>query len=240
MNLILENFLKKASTDQLHHLYILQNTWKMPHEDFQKTFDQFLIKYHFQFCQKNIEVNQFINCEDLLIVHPAPNSKNYSVEDLTPIFKFINYKARIYPRRLVVIPELSKLTDIVINKLLKILEEPPVPLTFFILNASNAKTLPTLESRAIKMKWGNFVENVGSQEIPQFHHIYDLIDEIKGEPDRISEIIENLLKQLGQNPTDAKKLQNLQNLVMHFEQTKTFHNSNYLIALEIFNLLKNP
>jgi hypothetical protein len=90
------------------------------------------------------------------------------------------------------------------------------------------------------MKWGSFVENSVTNETPDFQHIYELIDEMKGNPERTTEIIEHLLTQLGQNPTDAQKLQNLQNLVLHFEQTKTFHNSNYLVALEIFNLLKNP
>lgn len=100
----------------------------------------------------NLSPNRTLkNHPDLLWLSPQEN-KDYSVDDLDILNDFTKYKALEEKMKMVVIEKAHHLSVIVINKLLKILEDPEVPLCFWILNPECVELLPTLKSRAVVIK----------------------------------------------------------------------------------------
>lgn len=75
-----------------------------------------------------------------------------SVTDLDEMDKFLSYKSTYLPCKIVLINGLFPLTTIVSNKLLKYLEEPPVPASFILIGPSPTSLLPTVKSRFLNFR----------------------------------------------------------------------------------------
>lgn len=146
MNSQLEKILgHKYSNDTLAHFYILEpkrnNTDEHCFTWLQNTLAKIL----------NKERSHLINSQDIQILS-AKDKKQYSAEDLAEIYKFTSYKAIELKRKFLIVSDLSKLTLMQSNKLLKTFEEPPIALTIFLLNDHKSSILKTIESRAIRLR----------------------------------------------------------------------------------------
>lgn len=77
---------------------------------------------------------------------------SYKVEELNEFFSFNELAPFELKHKFIIFHHAHLLTQIVANKLLKVLEEPNKNTTIFLLNPRGHELLPTIRSRAIKLK----------------------------------------------------------------------------------------
>lgn len=142
----IENIIKaKYENDNLAHLYILEpNISINPAESLEWTIS--CLEQVLGLTKSRIE-----NSEDILILNPS-EAKSYTVDHCSEIFKFTSFAPQTLKRKFLILNETHKLSTTVSNKLLKTFEEPPVPLTIFLMNENKSKILETIRSRAIKLR----------------------------------------------------------------------------------------
>jgi len=96
-------------------------------------------------------------CQD---IHPnffslssEVKKKEIKIEDVRNVLKFLHKTSYSSNVKYILIDSADKLNLNSSNALLKILEEPPKNVFFFIINDSNKKILPTIKSRAHEFKF---------------------------------------------------------------------------------------
>ncbi len=119
---------------------------------------------------KKKEINKENYSFNLICKNTHPNFFNLSyelkkqdikVEDIRNVLKFLHKSAFSSNIKCILIDSADKLNLNSSNALLKILEEPPKNVFFFIINNSNKKILPTIKSRAHEFK---FFFNISEKE----------------------------------------------------------------------------
>ncbi len=146
--------LKKGKSGELAHFYLLE-TPLSEDEAGQVLYDfchQFIRKYFQEIEKQTHPVNSLMDHPDVLVITGIEEKKDYTVDDAAILEKFFSWKAVQSQRKFVVIPEAHRLTEILANKWLKLLEEPPVNATIFLLNPRRIKLLPTIQSRALPIR----------------------------------------------------------------------------------------
>jgi len=138
------NFLEKSiSTKRLAHSYLI-TTKDKPKKVIEK------ISMIILGVGDKVNVNKILKAERLIIY---PNEK--SVIEKKEIGKILNF-SRLKPifgtKRLVFIESAHLLTLPAANNLLKIIEEPPSYLTFFLLTPKSEKIITTILSRCIRLR----------------------------------------------------------------------------------------
>ena len=88
-------------------------------------------------------------------IHPdfyllESDAEQLVVDDIAKVEAWVFNQPFEAERKILVIPSADKMNPIAQNKLLKILEEPPDYLFFFLLTSNKALLLPTVESRCIE------------------------------------------------------------------------------------------
>ena len=148
MSEIIKNqLLLKASSDELHNVYLLDSVMTDEEHNLHAWAEGFLSDY---LQSRNIRTS-VPNHQDILFLEPDPKKKYYGIESLDIIFKFLNYRAVEIPRKFLVLTDVGKLSVSDSNKLLKTFEEPPIPLTIFLLNPNLNDIIPTVASRCINL-----------------------------------------------------------------------------------------
>ncbi len=143
-NNLAERFKKK----QLHNLYFIEGN-RVDNNSELLSWTQELIS---NFLKSSDSRASLENHSDIEIITPSDKKKTYGPEHLEQIFKFLYYDARELPQKFLVLTHAGKISESQANKLLKTFEEPPVPLTIFLLNPSQSQLLPTISSRCVKIK----------------------------------------------------------------------------------------
>lgn len=143
--------LRLAEQNKLGHFYILNG--RGTQTDKQAQWIEQFIRQYWTHIEKRQHVPQDLKSDaDLLWIHPWDEEKeehrDYQVEDLTALMKFMGFRGLQSKRRFVVMEEAHRIGSIVANRLLKTLEEPENEVTFFWTNPHATKLLPTITSRA--------------------------------------------------------------------------------------------
>lgn len=179
--------LTKATRDQLAHFYIVESAASQA-----EAFDQ-LMKFTHEFIRdyyQKIEgakqsMQNLMDHPDVYVMgnHPDYADKkdpNYIVEEAEQLMRFFEFKPVQGKRKFAVIPEGHKITSVVANKWLKMLEEPNANITVFLLNPRGQKLLDTIHSRAQNLRlpvsitphsqalWDNFMAETKSTSLAQF------------------------------------------------------------------------
>ncbi|MBC77616.1 MAG: hypothetical protein CME64_16545 [Halobacteriovoraceae bacterium] len=152
MDNIQKNLVEKAKKSMIGHFFIVNppGRAKDPKKDLMRWTEQIVQEF---FKSKNAQTSELKNNEDVLILDDElVNKKFYDKSVVDLVSKFLSHLPTRADRKFVVIEDLSKLSEIHNNKLLKIFEEPPVSSTIFLLNPSLVKVLPTIDSRAITIR----------------------------------------------------------------------------------------
>ena len=179
----IENILlKKGKSGELAHFYVLEVP--LPEEDaaiaLMDFCHNFIRKYFQEIEGQKHPVNSLMDHPDVLVLTGVEEKKDYTVEDAAILSKFFSWNAVQSKRKFVVIPEAHRITQILSNKWLKILEEPPVDATIFLLNPRRIKLLPTIQSRSLTLRlpvkrekhdateWNEFLGSIKSMGLAEF------------------------------------------------------------------------
>jgi hypothetical protein len=233
LNKIQNILVEKALKNQLHNLYILEGN----HTDT----DQELLKWSVQLLENLISKNgvkrSLVNHEDILVLSIKDKQKSYSSDEIAGIFQFLHYKSADLPRKFLVIPDASLLSEGNFNKLLKTFEEPPIPLTTLLINPNITKLLPTISSRGIKVRLplGKLVEPELFLD-PKWSFT-QFSDFLTGEKLSIKNATSLLLNQLINSDIDLASVTRIQTQLINLEQDMLFHSSNQAKTFKLYNCL---
>jgi DNA polymerase III delta prime subunit len=176
-----EILLKKAKSGELAHFYTVEST---SGDDLMEFCHSFIRKYFHEVEKQTHPVTTLLDHPDVLVITGVEDKKDYTVLDATQMEKFFSWKAVQSQRKFVVIPEAHRITQILANKWLKVLEEPPVTATIFLLNPRRIKLLPTIQSRALPLRlprkrekhdateWMEFLTSIKDMGLSQFLENY--------------------------------------------------------------------
>lgn len=104
--------------------------------------------------------NEEENCSlsphpDVLIM--APKKEKYLVADIDLIQSFLEHNPLALNKKIIILEKAQSLGDqgdkTIPNKLLKILESPPIPATFILMVEGGKKLMATIEGRALKFNY---------------------------------------------------------------------------------------
>ncbi|MFW5888051.1 MAG: hypothetical protein ACOCUH_04565 [Bacteriovoracia bacterium] len=165
--------LNKWQQKKLAHFYILEPTSNLPQEILDQELDRWVIDFLGSMLKEvkmleslEIATKKIINIGNpdvLLIGRDKEASKPYLLEEFEEFFRFLNFATFELPHKFVVIYHGGLIDERLSNKLLKSLEEPGKKTTIFLLNNDRQKLLPTISSRAIKLRLP-FSKNVSNTE----------------------------------------------------------------------------
>lgn len=146
-DIIKTKLIQKAISNELHNVYLIEPNRSCTSN---KLFD-WTVDLLQSFIAKQGRSTNIENHQDILIITPDEKKKYYGQESIDQIFKFLNYDASELKRKFLIITNADKLSEISANKLLKTFEEPPIPLTIFLLNPLQFEIIPTVASRCINI-----------------------------------------------------------------------------------------
>lgn len=149
-----ELLLTKARNKELAHFYTLEAPLEeeVALEELQAFCHNFIRRYFQEIEKQTHPVNSLMDHPDVLVLTGIEEKRDYTVEDAALLEKFFTWKAVQSQRKFVVIPEAHRITQVLANKWLKILEEPPVEATIFLLNPRRIRLLPTIQSRTLLLR----------------------------------------------------------------------------------------
>jgi hypothetical protein len=232
-NKIRDILLKKATSNELAHLYILE-----PNKADYSHFCGEWLKEIIQTIASSSSKTAIENHQDILTLTLEKDAKQYNKNNLQEIFDFINYKAITLNQKFIIIPEAHKLSEINSNKLLKTFEEPPIKLTVFLINSQKTEILPTISSRAIHLKIQmpselkeNFFSQIMDKEIG-FLEFSKLCD---SKECSINQLLSDLVSLHNESNTDFTTLNQLKKDISSIQEDLLYHNSAQNIKLKIFN-----
>ncbi len=97
-------------------------------------------------------------CPDFTVIGPVGDRKTVGVEAVRTIRETVYLKPNDLDVRIYLLKEADRMTPQAQNALLKLFEEPPRGVYFFLLAASPSALLPTVRSRAPELKTERFAE----------------------------------------------------------------------------------
>lgn len=142
----------KMKTNKLAHLIVFEANDESSSDNVIKNFIFNLSHRYFKNFnpQKNFELK---NHQDFLLIGEGQDeTKEYNKEDFTEVYPFAAHKPLEAESKILVVLKSHLIKDLLANMLLKFFEEPEIPLYIFLANPTGRKLLPTIESRAIKVR----------------------------------------------------------------------------------------
>jgi hypothetical protein len=214
--------LQKLGQKQLAHFYIL----RCSDYDYLKSWtSELVLEGAKSIAEHPDKIKTIENTPDLLWLEKNPG-ENYKVQDneIKSFFNFIDYRSFELPHRFAVIADGAAITQIVANKLLKTLEEPPENLTIICLMPMGVKAIQTIESRAIELKLiAPGGDNTSQHTViePSAERFKQVEKAKKSEDDFISQYLEALSTNPGSGQSAKDQLSSLKDYGLN----KVYHNS---------------
>lgn len=229
MDRIQKILLSKFNNDQLGHFYLIT-----PSEiDYSSALENWILEIF-----QNTTTKEIINHPDLLFIQSNEDKKQYKWEDLSEIFNFLKYGSIEWGQKIIIIQDAHKISEIVSNKLLKVLEEPPTPCTFFILNPTTKKLLETIESRAIEVRVkisSKNKENYCNIKEYKSMNLQEFITKLKSSPETEELILKTMQDHFGHNLKINEQLIQLSKIA---KDDRTYHNAPNYRLFKLFNALQ--
>src|SRR5690606_24970460 len=98
---------------------------------------------------------------------------NFTVEEALNFMRYFEFAPINAPHKFAIITQASRISTVVANKWLKLLEEPNRDTTIILINAQRIKLLETIQSRGILLRLNNF------SEAPDLSEFLDFLNESK-------------------------------------------------------------
>lgn len=221
-----QHLIRLHENQKLGHFYILKAhaLSVKPEQQIQ----EFLIHFFSLFLNKSISIPSLKSLPDVLMVGDEfEENQSYKVDDLEEMFHFNELAPLSLKHKFIICFHAQKMSQIVLNKLLKILEEPNKKTTIFFALEKNQELLPTIQSRAqiirlpLEEKGNLYVESNLTKQ-----NIASVIENQKNKDHKIDEELlqESLSKQI-HLPKNFQKLNELLKLVQWNKESQAFRNS---------------
>jgi DNA polymerase-3 subunit delta' len=209
----------------------------------------YILNYDSQFVDAVIWADQFqkeltplADHPDILKVHKDAKSLEYKVDskEIASFLKFINYKPLHLKKKFIFLFDAHDLSVIVSNKLLKVFEEISSEYCLLLFAPDNAQMLPTVTSRAIKLKIEKPFSNEKNEESPNqtFHSPQELTsylknasyascynDEKKFIEHTLTECLNGINSSAQNSPEVYQKLEGLLKRLKDYETQSAFNNA---------------
>lgn len=231
---IKEILLDKAKKKQLAHFYIVESS--LPLEEAQDELmsfaHEFIRDYYQQVESHKQSLTNLMDHPDVLVLGNTDEKKEaqfYNVAEAESLTRFFEWRAVQSQRKFAVIPDAHRINTIVANKWLKLLEEPPLEATIFLLNPKKTKLLDTIHSRALHLRlpfkklssnseaWNEMLKDIKQMSLSQFLENYS-----KGDVTLNEWMNELLIWETSQSNAPESK-ESLVNWVKSFEEMELFH-----------------
>ena len=166
---------------------------------------------------------------DVYWVVRSNTENDYKVDSasIKGMLKFINFKAIELKKRLIFFTDAHLMSDIVANKLLKVLEEMPESIALFLLVPEGESLLATVESRSIKLRLPKKAESSSIEDIT-YSSVFELINDLKLSEDSYQTekkfIEQTLARFLGRTPSYTECADRLLNL-KHYRESAEYNNA---------------
>ncbi len=105
--------------------------------------------FYNQYSQKTYQTIE--NCPDILFLEPD-KSGSYKVDQISGIYRFQETRPLDNAHKFCVLYPVDEISDVVFNKLLKILEEPHNGLVFLLFDQKKSALLETISSRVLEIR----------------------------------------------------------------------------------------
>lgn len=135
---------KKYQENKLPSFVVVKDHWT---EESEKNFIEEILQL------ENSDPKRFEMAQNLDVLFLVPTEKGYTVDDgaLESVFKFVSTRPLKLKKKWVVWTKSHEMNNTLLNKLLKILEEPPEFVQFLFLTDHKKELLQTIQSRAITL-----------------------------------------------------------------------------------------
>ena len=227
MNLI-ELLLKKYSHNNLAHLYLIEPQFQDNGGFAFATLSDFFAAL----------MPQWETHDDFFIIS-KPQGKNYIKSEMQQIFEFTKYPAREMKNKFLLIDHVERIPTLLINKLLKEFEEPPIPVTIFLINSSKAQLLETLKSRAQVMRLP-MGANQTDIELKLEHHLdFDqFCHQYLTTPAQISDMLGWMSKHIIDTQDSLIIFNEFQSMMQTIETDLALNNPTHQIQFKLFAFYK--
>jgi DNA polymerase-3 subunit delta' len=152
----LDTLLKKAADDKLAHFYIVESSSQGETQEILMDFvHSFIRSYYQQVEYQKASLDHLMDHPDVYVLgidEARKESTAYTVLEAEALSRFFEFRPVQSKRKFVVIAEAHRMSSVISNKWLKLLEEPQGQSTIFLLNAKRMKLLDTIHSRAIHLR----------------------------------------------------------------------------------------
>lgn len=231
-----EILLQKGQKQELGHFYILE-TSASEAEAQNKLIEfvhEFIRDYYQQVEGHKQSLAHLMDHPDVFVLgnlseeESEKNDKAFKVEEAETLSRFFEFKPVQGKRKFAVITEGHRITTIVANKWLKLLEEPQGNSTIFLLNPRRGQLLPTIHSRAIHLRipapqensdlsqWNEMVTEASKMTLSQFLEKYSRTQSL-------SYWVNELIQWEAQRPEGLLTKQALENYLKDFQEMETFN-----------------
>ena len=231
---IKQRLIQKIQSDELSHFNLITPTLACDADD--------LISWVNELVLKAMNIKGAIqNSPDIFVLTGDEDKKQFSIDDIAQIHKFTSYKAAVLNKKVLIIKDLSKLTETHCNKLLKIFEEPPIDIIIFLLNPKKIKVLETINSRAIKIRVPIEQNNHCTSLLElyqncagysQFHEEFTKVSV------ELSEITTQLLENGNMSITDQNKITQLRTKIDQLKDDYIYNSSMQNKTFKIYSIFK--
>lgn len=243
MDKVFKALFKNIIQDKAAHFFILSDVTQSG--NFEKWTYDLLGHIFTHFLKKDVPSTSLINHTDFLAIENPVMDKNYTVDDMEPLFKFMHYKAMELPRKFLVIKNAHLINEKLSNKLLKTLEEPPIDCTIFLLNPNNIKLIPTIESRGIKIRVAPNKQNISNKiDLSLFKKIHEgmafheLLELCKADKSIEGQLTSALLEVAQNNVLDPVLYNQMIQLLKNQETSKEYNGAQFQRILPLFEIIK--
>ncbi len=168
---------KLSQDNRLHHFLNLKSSREMTSQEYQDIENKI--------CQvislrKGDEVSVDILCL-------RTDNNQYKIDDLKPVLSHLISQPLELSYKYVIFNEAHKLSVTCQNKLLKVLEEPPIALKFIFISHTSKDFLPTIKSRFLQFHfvWKSKSSFEWDQLIAKLT-THELYQELKNDPDKMN------------------------------------------------------
>lgn len=180
---------------------------------------------------------------DILWPLPSAATRGYKSEDLSELTQFCTHAPLQLPQKIMIIEQAHLLGELLCNKLLKVLEEPPVPLCFLFAHPAGHELIPTVQSRAVTFRLLPEFDPDYSCEYQQ--NIQDFLHSRHGVADLLEQARSSRKDALGlfkaalqQGPASASSWSEWSKVAQQFNTALAYNSSPVPFLFQLLMLLK--